>query len=97
MSGEAQRADAKVEIPHFESYEEEATWWDAHADTDLVDDLGLRMNSVPIEVHLPLGHLLNVSLDGETFTALQARADTLGVGPSSLVKMWVLERLSAGD
>ena len=48
---------------------------------------------VKIEVKRPLDIVVPVRLSSETWHALHGHARELGVGPSTLVRMWVLEKL----
>jgi hypothetical protein len=41
----------------------------------------------------PLSPVLGVRLDAATLEKLAERARVLGIGPSILVRMWILERL----
>lgn len=79
----------KPRIPAFKSYEEEATFWDTHDTTDFEDEF------IPTEVRVSrrLSEGLTVRLDPETLRVLRARAREKGLGPTTLIRMWVLERL----
>ena len=57
---------------------------DAWQDTEPVE---------PIAVKRPLDVVVPVRLSSETWTALRREARELGIGPSTLVRMWVLEKL----
>ena len=81
--GEASR------IPDFQSREEEATFWDTHDVTDYLDELRpVRVRSAP---HLSTG--MTVRLDPEDREALGRIAAEHGIGPSTLARMWIKERL----
>lgn len=77
-------------IPSFNNIEEEAEFWDTHSFTDFEEEL------VPVEVRIggPLSSPLSVRLDQEDRRELARRAQEMGVGPSTLVRMWVKERLA---
>jgi hypothetical protein len=49
----------------------------------------------PIRVKRPLDTILRVRFSAEQFRNLDRLAEETGVGPSTLVRMWVLERLKA--
>jgi hypothetical protein len=70
--------------------EEEAQFWDKHSIFDFADDL----EEVEVTFAKPLGHILSVRVDSATVRALEAIARPKGIGPSTLVRMWVLERLA---
>lgn len=81
-------------IPEFKSREEEAEWWDTHDITDYLDELE------PVKVHFAqdlseqrLSKKLEVRFDERTDNELERRAREQGVKKSTLVRMWVMERL----
>ncbi len=78
-------------IPQFATREEEAAWWDTHDITDYLDELK------PIRVRFAknLSEGLTVRLDPETMHELRERAKRQGIGPTTLIRMWVMERLRA--
>jgi hypothetical protein len=79
-------------IPEFATREEEAEWWDTHSITDYLDELE------PAQVRFAknLSGPISVRLDLQDRNELTRRAKELGVGPSTLVRMWVRERLREG-
>ena len=81
----------KSHIPEFQSYEEEADWWDS-TDTGAPE---YQEEFRPVEARFAknLSQGLKVRFDPETMTRLRERAKETGVGPSTLIRMWVLERL----
>lgn len=86
-----ERKDSR--IPEFSSREEAAAWFDSH-------DIGHYPNEfvqVDVQVERNLTKSLNVRLAPEVFTKLQIKADTKGVGTSTLVRMWILEQLASGS
>ena len=78
-------------IPEFATREEEAAWWDTHDVTDYLDELK------PIRVRFArnLSEGLTVRLDPQTMQELRERARRQGIGPTTLIRMWVMERLRA--
>ena len=48
---------------------------------------------VEVEVKQPLDKIVPVRLSAEKWAALRRAAAELGVGPSTLARMWILERL----
>lgn len=90
-------------IPDFKNREEEAEFWDTHDFTDYWDE------TRPVEITVSqalrdrvearararsdLADRLTVRLDRADRDELTRRADEQGVGPSTLVRMWVKERL----
>ncbi len=76
-------------IPEFTSREEEAAFWDTHDVTEYLDELK------PVEVRFAnkLSEGMTVRFDPETSAELRAIAKEQGIGPTTLMRMWILERL----
>src|SRR5579884_975370 len=76
-------------IPAFNSYEEEARFWDTHSFTDFTAE------TEPVMVRATRGLSANVQVrfDPETDHELEAIAREQGVKKATLIRMWVLERL----
>jgi hypothetical protein len=49
----------------------------------------------PTMAQAPLTHTLAVRLDAETIDTLAAIGASKGVGPSTLARMWLIERLAS--
>lgn len=47
----------------------------------------------PVMIKRPLDKVLQVRLTEEQWQALRARAHSLGLGPATLMRMWVIEKL----
>ncbi len=76
-------------VPEFRSREEETVFWDTHDVTDFLDEL--RPVRVRFAANLSAG--MTVRLDPGDREALGKIAAERGVGPSTLVRMWIKERL----
>lgn len=76
-------------IPEFATRAEEAEFWDTHDFTDFLDEL----RPVQVRVAKNLSQGLNVRLDQSDREELDRRAREQGIGPSTLVRMWIKERL----
>lgn len=76
-------------IPDSTTREEEAAWWDTHSIPDYLDEL----EPVRARFAKNLSNPLAVRLDPRDRVELTRRAKDLGVGPSTLIRMWVRERL----
>ena len=85
-----QSVESEHRIPDFQSREEMAEWFDTHDMADYWDQL----KPVEIRVAKNLSHALNFRLDGATFKKLREVAAAKGIGPTTLVRMWVMERLN---
>jgi predicted DNA binding CopG/RHH family protein len=81
----------KSRIPEFKNIEEEAEFWDTHDTTDFEEEFR------PIKVRFAknLSHGLTIRLDPKTLEKLRREANEKGIGPTTLVRMWVLEHLRA--
>ena len=79
----------KSRIPEFTSREEEAEWFDTHDMADYQDEF----KTVRARFGRNLSEGLNIRLDKETLDTLRSRAKEKGIGPTTLVRMWILERL----
>ena len=83
-------ARKKPHAPEFTSIEEEAEFWQTHDSEDYYSE------PVEEEIKFVPSHrtkAMAVRLEPETFAALEKRARALGVGPSTLTRMWILEHL----
>jgi hypothetical protein len=52
-----------------------------------------RDEVVEVEVKKPLNKIIPVRLSAEKWGELRKEAQELGVGPTTLARMWILERL----
>jgi hypothetical protein len=81
-------------IPEFGSRDEAdeaAAWFDTH------DLAGYQDEFAPVEVRFrqDLSEGRHIRLDPDSLTNLRGTADRRGVGPTTLARMWTLERLHA--
>lgn len=76
-------------IPAFHSIGEEAAFWDTHSVTDFPDEF----QPVQVRVVKHLSDPLAVRLDPTDRAELSRRAKEQGIGPSTLVRMWIKDRL----
>lgn len=76
-------------IPEFKTVKEEAEFWDTHDITDNWE------GDKPVKVVFDkkLEHILGVRLDPETIDELEKQGKKKGIGPSTLARMWILEKL----
>ena len=78
------------EIPHFADEAEAAAFWDTHSPLDYPEDFA----EVEATFARPLiKRGLTIKFSEETLQEIRALAREQGIGPSTLVRMWVLERL----
>ena len=84
-----QEATTKSRIPDFTSREEMAEWFDTHDMADYWDEL----KPAKVRFAKKLSEGINIRLDPETLEELRAEASDKGIGPTTLARMWILERL----
>ena len=86
-----ERPATESRIPDFKSREEEAEFWDTHDITDFLDEL----RPVKVRFAKNLSEGMTIRFEPEMVVELRQRAKQKGIGPTTLVRMWVLERLEA--
>ena len=85
----AKEGPRKSRIPEFANREQEAEWWDTHDITDYLDEL----KPVKVRFAKNLCEGITIRFDPETLAILRQEAKKKGMGPTTLARMWVLERL----
>ena len=83
----------KPRIPTFNSREEEARFWGTHDTADFEDEF----EPVDVSFARNLSQGITVRFTPETLETLRAIAKRKGIGPTTLARMWILERLEAID
>ena len=76
-------------IPEFASYEEEAKFWDEHDLADYWD----KFTPVKVRFAKNLSEGITIRFDSETLLKLRTQAREKGIGPTTLARIWILERL----
>jgi predicted DNA binding CopG/RHH family protein len=78
-------------IPAFQSIEQEAQFWDTHSVLDFPDEFEYVGFEEPrAKKEAPI----SVRLDRADRMRLKAEADKMGIGPSTLARIWIKERLA---
>jgi CopG antitoxin of type II toxin-antitoxin system len=77
-------------IPEFATIEEEAKFWDTHSTADYEDEF----KPVRVRFGKRLSSGVTIRLDPDTLQKLRALARERRIGPTTLIRMWVLERLN---
>ncbi len=80
----------KAKLPHTDSIEELARFWDTHDVTDFEDEL--EEVSEPVFVRRP-SSTMAFRLEPQEQEAVKRLAQARGVADTDLVREWVLERL----
>ena len=86
----AQEKGTKPPLPKFRSLEEEAEFWETHSPFDFEGWKEVRQ----FKVARPLRHVLGLRLDAKTIDRLAEIGGRMGIGPSTLARIWIMERLS---
>ena len=81
---------AKDAIPVFKNLEEEREHWNTHSLADHWDDF--KPTTVTFAANLSEG--ITVRFDSETLNRLRTKAKSKGLGATSLIRMWIMERLA---
>jgi hypothetical protein len=82
-------ANKKSRIPDFKSVQEEADFWDTHSVLDYLDEFGPPQ----FVSKKKQTQGITVRFEPETLAELRTYAEEQGIGPTTLMRMWVLERL----
>lgn len=82
--------EKKSRIPEFKNYEEEAEWWETHNLADYQDEF----KTVKVRFSKNLSAGLNIRLDPTTLTQLRKEANQKGIGPTTLVRMLIMDHLN---
>ena len=83
----------KSRIPTFKTIEEEAEFWDTHSTTEFEDEFEEVKDVQFVVSRGRPKKAITVRVDEETLATLTKEATQKGIGPSTLVRMWILERL----
>ncbi len=89
-----QKETEKQQIPTFEDEAEAAAFWDTHSPEDYpnqFEEVQARFSRRLIK------RGLTIKLSDETVQKLREIAQQKGIGPTTLVRMWVLEHLRSEE
>ena len=76
-------------IPSFKSHEEEAKFWETHSVADYIDEF----KQVEARFAKNLSEGLHIRLDPDTLMKLRYEAKEKGIGPTTLVRVWIKDQL----
>ncbi len=77
-----------VPMPPFKTYEEEAEFWDTHSAVDNINE------GTIVGYHVAnKNKTVTVRFDQWDLQKLREEAFTKGIGPTTLIRMWVREKL----
>lgn len=85
------RTKPSSHVPKFRSRQAEAEFWDTHSFADYWDEF------TPAKVRFAkkLSAPVSMRLDLTTLEAVRERAAAIGIGPTTLIRIWIMERLQA--
>jgi hypothetical protein len=84
------RKDRTMKVPRFKTEREEHRFWAEHGLEDIDEE---ELADVRLDAVRPAKLALPVRLDHRTAALLKRLARRRGIGPSSLVAMWIKERV----
>ena len=87
------KINTKSRIPKFKNREEEAKFFETHSLADYQDEFKV----IKVRFAKNLSEGLHIRLDPETLTKLRIEAKEKGIGPTTLVRMWVKEQLRSAS
>lgn len=79
-------------IPPFKSLDEEADFWDTHDWSPLFDNPKFPLMDLPL-LEREKEEVLSVRVQRSVKDKLAVIARRMGLGPTTLARMWILERL----
>ena len=79
-------------IPQFATEQDEAEFWATHDATEFLDETE-AVDVIFVDARPPKKQI-SLRLDSETIESLKAVATRKGVGYQTLIRMWVMERLT---
>ena len=82
--------EPKSTIPDFNNLDEERDYWNTHSLADHWDEF--KPVDVTFAANLTEG--ITVRFDPATLQQLRTKAKSKGLGATSLIRMWVMERLA---
>ena len=77
-------------IKPFKTLEEEANFWDTHSVLDEIDEgtlVGFHQANKT--------HTITIRFEPKMLQKLRYKADKMGIGPTTLARIWIKEKLSS--
>lgn len=81
----------RTKIPEFKTLEEEAKFWDTHSFADYWDEL--EDVDIVVELEKPRDETIVLRVQKQVKDKLDRFARSLGLNLSTLVRMWIMEKL----
>lgn len=79
----------KQKIPNFKTIQEEAEFWDSHDTIDYADEF----RPTKVEFAKNLSEAITIRFDPKVLQQIRTEANKKGIGPTTLIRMWVMERV----
>ncbi len=77
------------DVSVFKDREKEASFWEEHFDETLASG-----KSSEVSFAKNLSETVNIRLDPTTLTTVRNEAKAKGLGPTQLIRMWIMEKVS---
>lgn len=74
----------------FRDREKEAKFWEEH-----FDEAWAAGKPIKVKFAKNLSETVNIRLDPVTLTSVRKEAKAKGLGPTQLIRMWIMERVGA--
>jgi hypothetical protein len=78
----------------FKNREQEARFWHEHFDQAQKDGKPVTVKIAKKIEHIYLSDSINIRLDPQTSTAIRKEAQIKGLGPTQLIRMWIMEKMN---
>lgn len=85
------KINMRSRIPEFKNRQEEAKFFDSHDMADFQDEF----KTVHANFSQNLSEGVTIRLDEKTLNKLRDKAHKKGIGPTTLARMWLLEKLQS--
>ena len=89
----APKRPAESRIPHFRTVAEAAEFWDTHSTTEFEGEFEPVQDVRFVVTRGQPKKAITVRLPEAAVAAVTKEARASGIGPSALVRQWILERL----
>ena len=83
---------AKPDVSIFKNLKSEAKFWENNFDLAWKKGKGAK-----VKFARNLSDSINIRLDPNTLMNIRAQAKRKGLGPTQLIRMWIMEKISAGS
>jgi len=80
-------------LPHFNSEEEEAKYWETHSVTNHLDELKVVEEEVEITFPPRKRRPITIRIDEDALNAVRVIADDMRIPYQTLIRSWLVEKL----